>query len=229
VRLEPDTCQLWRVDLTSSVEFPQILDVAERERAARFRFDDDRRRFVASHVALRCTLGHLLDRDPRQISFRAGQHGRPSLATGGGLEFNMSHSGDLALIAVSRVAPIGVDIEVAREVPRALDLARRFLHPDEASLVEQAAMSDRSRVFLTCWSRKEAVLKSTGIGLTLDTRTFDVGATAEEKVLDSPRFPRLRVISLEAFDGYVAACAVPLVIQHIEFARYAPLMKNRAP
>jgi len=217
------------VDLTTSSDAAQLLDASERERAARLRFDRDRARFITGRVALRSILGDLLDRDPARIVFDLGAHGRPSLRDAAGLEFNMSHSGDVALIAVSAAGALGVDVEVLREVRRVLDLARRYLHPEELRVVEDAAPCDRGEVFLTCWTRKEAVLKSTGVGLTHDTRTLNVGATATEKILDLPHFPRLRLASFSPAAGYMAACATAPGVRRIDFHHYELSIKNRAP
>jgi len=224
-----DTCQLWQVNLAECADPSQVLDATELERAARLRFARDRERFIAAHRALRKILGAVLDRDPAQIVFRHGEHGRPALADPAGLEFNMSHSGDFALIAVSAAGPLGVDVEVSREVARVADLARRYLHPEELRLIEAASPENRSRLFLTCWTRKEAVLKSTGVGLTRDTRALHVGVTAEDKVLQLPSFPQLRLASFSLAAGCVAACAAAADVRQFEFMRYAPHAKNCAP
>lgn len=217
------------MDLTARVDSPDLLDDIERQRAARLRFEYDRIRFVAARAALRSILGGILGRSPKQLIFQLGSHGKPSLRETQGLEFNMSHSGDLALVAVSRNEPVGVDIEVSRQMPRARELARRYLHPDEIRTIETVPPDSRSPVFLTCWTRKEAVLKSTGAGLTLNTQLLNVGALADEKVLDLPGFPRLRVTSFEPVPGYIAACATAPDTRVIEFFQYPSSEKNCAP
>jgi len=217
----PDTCQLWQVDLFGESTAIYLLDPAEQNRAARFRFERDRRRFVNSRIALRKILATYLDRDPAQLRFHIGEYGRPSFSDAS-LQFNITHSEDLALIAVTAQGPLGVDLESVREIDCVLELARRYLHPNEILLLEAAAPADRSEIFLSCWVRKEAVLKSTGAGLTLDTRLLDVGATRDAKTLNLPGFPALRVTSLEPVQGFIAALATAPAVRKFELRRFDP-------
>lgn len=185
--------------------------MTERERAARFRFDRDRERFVTCRAALRRILGRHLDRDPVSLAFQTGMHGRPSLSGDAQVEFNVSHSGDLALIAVCSQGPLGVDVEALRDVPRALDLARRYLHPNEIPHIEAAPPEELNAAWLTVWTRKEAALKSIGAGLTVDTRKIEVGATKSDRTIElatAAGSDRIRICSLEPQTGYFAACAL---------------------
>ncbi|MFQ5466779.1 MAG: 4'-phosphopantetheinyl transferase family protein, partial [Kiloniellaceae bacterium] len=95
----------------------RILDDAEVGRASRFRFDRDRMRWVVARASLRRTLSRYTGMGPEDIRFRAGAHGKPALECEiARLEFNMSHSAGLALIAVTRLAPVGVDIERVQNI-----------------------------------------------------------------------------------------------------------------
>ena len=216
----PDTCHIWQVDLTSPPGLEHILDAVERERASRLHFERDRSHFIVCHVALRQILGRYLDCNPAVIEFCLGEHGRPSVAGGGSLDFNLSHSGNLALIAVGSAGPLGVDLEAMREISRPLDLARRYLHPHELPLFETAAPERLSALWLTAWTRKEAALKSAGTGLTVRTQLLNTGATEQEKVLDFPPFPPLRVVSFTPAHGYIAALATPLGVHSFEMKRF---------
>jgi 4'-phosphopantetheinyl transferase len=123
-----------------------------------------RRRFVAAHAALRLILGAYLDLAPDALAFALGEHGKPSLRQpldpdGARLEFNLAHSGDLALVAVARDHPVGVDVERWSEVEH-LELAERFFSRTErdalralASVAEQLDAG-----FFAAWTRKEAYL-----------------------------------------------------------------------
>ena len=95
------------------------------------------------------------------------------------LDFNLSHTDGLALLAVARGGPLGVDVEQFREMSDTEALAKRFYAGDEIDRVLGSEGLARQRAFFLCWTRKEAVLKSTGVGLTVSTRSVHVGATPE--------------------------------------------------
>lgn len=178
-------CEVWRfdLDLVEAVE-PALrgegpLAAAELERAARFAFEHDRRRFAAARLGLRRILGAILGVAPAALVIDAAPLQRPRLAGAAGLDFNLSHSGRLALLAVARAAPLGVDVEEWRSVPDAVALAGRLFTRGERA----ALAADPRDAFLTCWTRKEAVLKSTGLGLSVEPRTVEVGATPEPREL----------------------------------------------
>lgn len=152
-----------------------VLDEAERQRAAAFRRDEDRALYQVAHVALRKVLAERLGRDAAAVTFRravcpgCGQlHGRPEPVDAPGLEFSLSHSGDLALIALA-AHPVGADVERADAfAPGAGAEVATQLHPAEQA--ELAALADPSpqrwaAAAVRCWVRKEAYLKGTGMGL----------------------------------------------------------------
>jgi 4'-phosphopantetheinyl transferase len=120
----------------------------------------------ASHTALRCVLARYLDEDPAAIEFRVGEHGKPALADPAtALRFNLSHSGDLALIAVAEGREVGVDVERIRPRRNLLRLAERALDPAAAAAVRAAPPEDRLTAFHTAWTRHEAIAKCHGVGL----------------------------------------------------------------
>ena len=108
-------------------EFAGVLSMDEQERASRFHFDQDRQRFILCRAWLRCILGEHLAMPPHAVTFRLGSHGKP--AVDGPWQFNLSHSGTWALCAVARGLPVGVDIEMFREMADAEELAERFFTP----------------------------------------------------------------------------------------------------
>ena len=168
----PDTVRVWCVRLDSGVDDPVLaswLSPDEVERASRFRSPADRRRFVGARAALRDVLGRALGLGPAQVRFAYGRHGKPRLApemAAHGLEFNVSHSEDVALVAVSRGRRVGVDLERHRAVPDRDRLVERFFHTWERRAFDRVPAEERDRAFLVCWTRKEAFLKAIGEGLT---------------------------------------------------------------
>jgi 4'-phosphopantetheinyl transferase len=140
--------------------------------------------------ALREVLAAYLESSPEAIRIVAGAHGKPELANDA-LRFNLSHSGELALVAVARDRNVGVDVERIDARRDVLALAERALGADGAAAVRAAPPADRVAVFHRGWTRREAVAKCAGTGL----------ATPPP---DGPR----QVIDLDVGDGYAAAVAV---------------------
>ena len=203
--MDANTIEVWLTRTNVSAETlaraSELLDEEERQRAARFRFDADRARSIVSRSALRHLLGQHLSRDPRELRFVCGAHGKPALVNGE-LEFNVSHSGDWAAIAIASHTPVGVDVEHERSLHDLAALTTRYFASSEA----EAVLRDPS-LFFPVWTAKESVIKATGEGLSLGLASFEVSP--------SPRFTPVHhldgwfVVSLPAIgDGYHAAlCA----------------------
>jgi 4'-phosphopantetheinyl transferase len=152
-----------------------VLSTAEVERANRFHFARDRRQFVATRALLRTLLGRAIHVDPGSLEFAAGPQGKPYLADrGGGLLFNVAHSGDHALIGISSQADIGVDIEVVRDASATLAIAERFFSPGETAAIRGLQEDDRQFAFFRLWTLKEAFVKGVGAGLSHPLNAFQV-------------------------------------------------------
>ena len=170
---------VWHVDLATipppGTGDPAWLSLEETARAARFLRRADRDRFIRSHQALRYVLGLHLGRHPRDSAFRTGAHGKPELddPAAGHLPFNLSHSANHALIGIGAAA-IGVDVEAERPITDALAIARAHFHPGEVADLTRLSGSARLRAFFACWTRKEAVVKALGLGLSLPLDRFRV-------------------------------------------------------
>jgi 4'-phosphopantetheinyl transferase len=243
--LGAQVCHVWRVDLervaARLAEGGMVVDGAldagvsvlnadERERRSRFVFERHRRWFLAARTALRGVLGTYLGLDAAAVPIVALPHKRPTLAASaqarsGPLDFNLSHSDALALIAVTRQAPLGVDVELVRPMNDALALAERHFVGDEIARLAVAEGAVRDRAFFTCWTRKEAVLKSTGAGLSVAPSTFRVGATPEplQLVFDDPAgAAELRVVSFEVRADALGACALAPGVRVAGMFDYVP-------
>lgn len=144
--------------------FAAVLAADEQARAARFRFERDRRRFVAGRFFLRSLLGAYLGLAPGSLEFTYSARGKPESAAAqrAGVHFNLSHSEGIALLALSTQS-VGVDVEYRRNMD-AEGLARRFFFPAECARVG-CGPNTRREVFLRYWTAKEAYLKATGEGL----------------------------------------------------------------
>jgi 4'-phosphopantetheinyl transferase len=158
---------------TPLVNLLTILAADERARAERFRADDARRRFVTARAALRRLLGEYLGVPPNEVAFDYDMNGKPRLhhsAASSDLRFNLAHSGELALVAVTRGCEVGVDVERLREVRHWQEIAERYFHRREVAQIAALPHAEQRAAFLHCWTGKEAVLKalSTGVTRSLD-------------------------------------------------------------
>lgn len=151
-----------------------VLSPDELDRAARIPDERIRRRTALARVALRRLIGKRLTVEPAELRFEYGKHGKPYLV-GGEVSFNLSHSGDLALIAIADRGAIGVDLEQLRPQRRLDLLSRRVLTDQEGELLDRArATGSGTQWFFQCWTAKEAAAKAFGLGLTLAPSRIDV-------------------------------------------------------
>jgi 4'-phosphopantetheinyl transferase len=162
--------------------FAELLTPAEQARMERFRLDGLRRSFAISRGALRILLGYYSHTSPQAIEFTYGPNGKPSITRPTCIRFNVSHSGNLALLAFTLDCEIGIDLECIRPVPDLRSLAERFFCPEETAELLSIPASQRDRAFFQCWTRKEAYVKGIGQGLALPLDSFRVTLRPEEPV-----------------------------------------------
>ncbi|MFZ0480569.1 MAG: 4'-phosphopantetheinyl transferase superfamily protein [Terriglobales bacterium] len=194
-----------------------LLAPDENIRAARFHFDDDRVRFTRCRTALRRLLGHYLDLAPANIRFTYTTNGKPEVAANqnpDNLRFNVSHSGNMALIAVGVADDLGVDIEKLRADVNTADLAERFFSVRERETLRGLPESLRLAAFFACWARKEAFLKAMGEGLGFPLADFSVSVhpgiepRIEEIRGDERASREWSLIDVEAAEGFRSAVAI---------------------
>jgi 4'-phosphopantetheinyl transferase len=181
---------VWRVCL-DDVQYVDeslrgLLRPDEVARASRFHFERDRTRFIRGRAALRIVLGRYLRISPADIRFQYKDYGKPAIAFPDacqGLRFNVSHAGGLALIAAGCGTAIGVDIEKVRPHPDLLGIARRFFSARETDAILALSEDQRQEAFFACWTRKEAFLKATGMGLSFPLSKFSVSVDPEGPAL----------------------------------------------
>lgn len=192
--LASNEIHIWYANLDEPLE-TQILSQAEEKRAARFRFPVLRSRFRAARSITRSILGSYLELPPQNLEFSNDEFGKPRLARfpndRAELKFNLSHSGSAYLLGVCLRHEIGVDIEQRRAIEDRDELVHRFFHSNEVEAFQQIPESEKDEAFLLAWTRKEAILKATGTGLTahLDSLQVTLDPRRECRLLDiSPRW-----------------------------------------
>lgn len=170
----PEDVHVYQVALRTSTSMLDcslaLLSHDEMDRADRFRSPRDRARFIVAHGALREIVGAYTRVPPARLEFMFSPLGKPSLSgnhPGRRVEFNMSHAGDLALIALSGVGPLGVDVEEVREENDPDELADACLATDERAALVDLPARERIGTIYRWWTRKEAVGKARGEGLAM--------------------------------------------------------------
>jgi len=212
---------LWRTSTSiapiEASALEALLSGAERAKAMRFRRPADRSRYLASHAMVRLVLSRYVGVPAAELKFEVGDHGKPRLARNPGspLSFSLSHSGDVALLAVSGAPAVGVDIEEIRDDVDVPALAPSVLSAAELGVLHGAPVGQQRLLFFRSWVRKEAVLKGCGLGLAVNLEQVVVlgrEASSDGKfTLVQPGASQTEwgVRDVEIDDRYAAAVAAP--------------------
>ena len=155
-------------------ECEKCLAPEEVTRAARFGLDRPRHTFIVTRGFLRCLLGKYLAADPRRIPLAYTSKGKPVLALDTRINFNVTHSSDMAAIALALDCRVGIDLEEIRPLPGLEDIAKRFFCTEEAAEILSCSERERECSFFRCWTRKEAYIKAVGEGLHIPLDSFRV-------------------------------------------------------
>jgi 4'-phosphopantetheinyl transferase len=211
------TIDVWVIELdrplNSCANLDNILSIQERNRAARFAFERDALRFRLCRAMLRLGLGWYLEKSPRDIELSTGAWGKPSLADGSKLRFNVTHSEGLGLIAFTIVGEVGIDVEALGRPIEAVDIASTYFTRSELAMIADGTTpQEQIRIFLRLWTRKESVLKAAGYGITHGLDTVDVSQNPSSGVRLSGTQGKSAgtywvVRDLEPINGFVGAVA----------------------
>jgi 4'-phosphopantetheinyl transferase len=195
-----------------------FLSFDERRRLSRFTDPSAARVFRTMRGVLRGILGVMLGLDPGAVPLRLQPQGKPVMDLPPGpdrIEFSVAHCEDLGLIAIARGRRVGIDVEPLRPLPDVEELADRVLSPAERTAWARLPAAARHRAFLRVWTRKEALLKATGTGLSVDPLTVELPDIDSASVPEDPL--RLRhegigweLCELQPDPMHVAAVAVEL-------------------
>jgi 4'-phosphopantetheinyl transferase len=205
-----------RDDDTATAEFIGVLDQEERARAARFVLEQHRTRFIQSHGIVRQILAGYADSDAAELTFARSQHGKPRLSQapdGLDVHFSLSHSGDCCIVAVRLGHPVGIDVEQLRDLPQAVNIARRRFTLVESRLLASLTGADQRDAFFVLWTHKEAIVKALGASLatSLDHLEFELDSAGSANLVswrgDQSIVRNWSIVRLDPAPGYVAAVA----------------------
>jgi 4'-phosphopantetheinyl transferase len=174
--LQEDCIDIWQFSLAVlPAQAPSLLDEEERTRANRFYFSRHQRAFTVARAMLRAILAKYLSEKPENLVFSYNKYGKPALNNSAQIEFNLSHSGELALLAVGKNFPLGIDLEVFSARPYE-DIGKNLFSTQEISDLSAQPNNMKPFVFFNIWAQKEAFIKAQGMGLSYPTQQFTVQA-----------------------------------------------------
>jgi len=219
--LPPDEVHVWRVDLEALPEVLQrceaVLSPSERARAQRYVFERDRRRWTVSRATLRLLLSRYLDVEPTLFEFDLNEFGKPSLAAPykeTNMEFNLSHSAEIALYAFTRERLVGIDVEYMRADLDFDGMARHSFSLQEQQVLSKLVGEEKRRAFFRGWTCKEAYAKALGKGFSQAFDQFSVsllpsqpfGLVQQDE--DEGALGRWPFVELDVEAGYAGALVV---------------------
>jgi 4'-phosphopantetheinyl transferase len=207
-----------------------LLSAKEKQRAFRYKFEKDRREFVMARGALRLITGGYLQREAQRVVFTENEFGKPALVNGKRFVFNVSHSHGLILIAVAKNCAIGVDVEKVQELDHQA-MAQRFFAKDERKMLQALTPSEQLQAFFLCWTRKEALVKAVGEGLSypLDQFVVSVDPAEPAQILKMQESDwKWRVWDMSELPRYAAALVCDRADMTIKYWQWQYCIMNQA-
>ena len=234
-----DDVHIWKVQLLKSPsEVAGLYDVLsddERKRADRFYFHKDRNSFIVARGTLRNILSYYLSISPGEIEFVYNSYGKPFLRptkNRSGLEFNLSHSSDIAIYAISTNRKVGIDIERIRKDFADMEIAKNFFSENEIRSLLSLEKEQRIIAFFNCWTRKEAFIKAVGKGLSIPLDSFDVSVEPDmpAKILridnDLSNKNDWTMLSFEPAPHFVSALVVEGFAKNIKWLEWDEITES---
>lgn len=207
--VSPDALALWLIDLIIAPDVRAAGHLADEEwrRAARFRHAADRRRYIAAHAAVRGLIEEQCGLPIEAQRFDRTALGKWRLVGAPDWRFNLSYSGEHALIGIANRRGVGVDIEAHRHIPDAHALAGSHFTPAERAALARTPAAECDTAFLRGWTRKEACIKALGVGLGGPLTELETGIDEEDRAT-CYRGAHITVACVAVTDGMVGAWAM---------------------
>ena len=210
---------IWQYPLNTS--FPQaqsLLNQEELARANRYHFERHQRRFTIARATLRLILSRYTAIPPQDLVFGENEYGKPHLLNRPDIQFNLSHSGELALLAIGKENPMGIDLEffVARPFE---GIGSHMFSVIENKALQSTPKALKPMAFFHIWAQKEALIKACGMGLSYPTQDFDVPAlpSTNQSILDTKHNKTWQMVS---FHPQVGCCAALCYHSEVKQIRY---------
>lgn len=225
--LSDEEAHIWRADLEHDVCFQssylKILSPDEKNRAQKFRFTRDSRNFIIARGILRSLIGKYLEINPAEISFQYSEFGKPGIADNHSLQFNISHSQNIALFAFIKKHHVGVDVEFVNPAIDVKDIAEKFFSTNEIMKLLALPEKQQTLGFFNCWTRKEAFIKAVGEGLSFPLNKFEVSLEPDKpaKLLAAEWEPKdvskWSIYSISPGLNFVGSLAIEGLVEKVKF------------
>ncbi|CAM3349006.1 4'-phosphopantetheinyl transferase superfamily protein [Zobellia roscoffensis] len=207
-------------DFDALYSYQKLLSPDELERAGKFKFEKDRKTYILARGLLRDLSGRYLGVPPENISFKYSDYGKPHYNQETSLRFNVSHSGELIVLAFVTQGQVGVDVERIKPNFDSAKIAREFFSPDEVSEVLSYPEASLGKAFFNCWTRKESFIKAKGAGLSFDLTSFSVSIHDDfPQLLRTQWNPKekdsWKFFSFVPQEGYFSALCVSSEIENV--------------
>jgi 4'-phosphopantetheinyl transferase len=216
-------------------QLAQGLAPDEHRRAQAFVFPPHRESFIISRAFLRTVLGRYLLAGPRDVRLIYGPYGKPALAGAGeNLQFNLAHSQGIAVLAITRFRPIGIDIEKIRPLASLESIVEKNFSPRECAAFRALPPISRLSAFFKAWTQKEAYLKALGVGLSHPLETFDVSFGSGQPLRlpqtgeNSDAITRWSLWELSTAPGYASAVAAEGPVRRVVCWQWCPRLMGPA-
>jgi 4'-phosphopantetheinyl transferase len=223
---------LWIIALDDTIrgleEYQTFLSDEELERARQFGFPELGRRYIVAHARLREILARYIDLQPDRITFLTNTHGKPFINIPDGnidIQFNLSHSHELAVVAITRGRRIGVDVERLKPLGYHMKIAERYFSPAEIASLKRQKSEQIDRAFIQLWAGKEALIKAQGNGMSLPLNQISLEALIEQpektgvQVKQPDQVATWSVNKFKLPAGYAGAVAFEGTIRKIAYRR----------
>ena len=221
-RIESGDVHVWHASVSEHLEqlafLRQVLSHDETSRADRFVFEEDRQRYIIARGLLRVILGVYLEFPPEELVFEYGDYGKPQLKwsarTHPSVCFNLSHASDLVVYALTYEGAVGIDVERIRAFDNASHIVDRYFAENEKTVFQQLSRHRKAEVFFHSWTRKEAIIKALGTGMSYPMDRFTITLLPEEPMqllhIDDPCYHSTEWSMTEFIprQGYVGAVAI---------------------
>lgn len=212
--------------------YTSYLSEEEIQRSKRFKFHNDRVINIMARSSLRIVSGRYMPRDSNSIDFCYGTYGKPQFNFPTDLNFNISHSGKLIVLAFVNNSEIGVDIEKVKYDFDVLNLADNFFSSTEIKMLRDVSQENIHKAFYRCWTRKESFIKAKGSGLSFPLASFSVSLDQNDAQLLRTEWNPLekeswRLFSFEPTIGYVGALSVHSDVQNVIYREWVGLHNSR--
>jgi 4'-phosphopantetheinyl transferase len=228
--LSEDEAHVWRADLALNEcfqnSFLKLLSPDEKNRAKKFRFAKDSQNFIVARGILRSLISKYLEINPAEVSFRYSDFGKPSIANNHSLQFNISHSQNIALFAFTKKFNIGVDVEFVNPDVEVKEIAASFFSKNEIKNLLALPEQQQTLGFFYCWTRKEAFIKAVGEGLSFPLDKFEVSVEPNKpvKLLATYRQPKdvskWSIYSLSPEANFVGGLVIEGLVEKVKCWRW---------